>query len=232
VKIFTNSSRMRSGLHGVPRLGIDRKIQTRREAHGAQQAQPILRQPGRRIADGSQHSRGQIRPAADVVDHLTSAPGRQRVKKHPVDGEIAPGGVFLGVGEMNRLGAASVPVRAIRAKAGDLDRMTRLKHNDHAEMRPHRHVVGEELLDILRPGVGGHVVVFWGLPEQHVPHAAAGVVGRESGVSQPAYHPPGDGFQRDAELVHAKRVSLPSKNPQKSLGNLNGAHGAGSNSSG
>ena len=112
----------------------------------------------------------------------------QRVEEHAVDGEVAALRVLLGRGEHDRVGPAAVGVGAVGAEGGDLDRepfavvAARADHLDDAEAAPRSRCAAEQRPDLLRPGVGGDVVVLRGEAEEFVADAAAGPQGRVPGL--------------------------------------------------
>src|SRR5690348_9486280 len=85
---------------------LDCKAEAGREAHGPQQAQVIFLEALLGITDGANQARLDIVLSTDVVDDAIL----DRVKEETVDGEIAPAGIFLGVGEMHLGGPPSVQV--------------------------------------------------------------------------------------------------------------------------
>ena len=171
------------------------EAQPRRKAHRAQQAQAILGEARRRVADGADDLRFEVRPATHKIEHPTPALIRQRIQEHPVHGEVAPGGVLLGRGEMDALGPPAIKVSTVRAEGGNLQVLSTLPHQDHAEVCSHDIVARKQRLHLLRAGIRGDVIILRLAAQENIPHAAASVIRRESPGTQPLHHPAGDRFQ-------------------------------------
>ena len=123
----------------------------------------------------------------DVVDHLV----RERVQEHPVDREIAAGGVELGRAEDDRLGPPAVDVGAIAAKSRDLDFDARLRDggpNPHdAERDPDGdRAERQDRHDLFGGRRGGDVVVRGRFAQDQVADAAARPERLVTGLLQPA----------------------------------------------
>ncbi len=152
----------RERFDGRKRLRLDLKIQLRRKAHGAQQPQMILAKAFLRRTDGADDFGAEILLTADpVVDFF-----RERVVEKPVDREIAALCVGLGIGENHRFRAATILVIRLGAKGGDLELLSALDHDHHAELAAHGDGAPEKFLNLLRLGVRGDVVITRFAPEQ------------------------------------------------------------------
>ena len=101
-----------------------------------------------------------------------------------------------GGAEGDAVGVAAVAVGGVVAEGGHFDHARRLRpeDGDHAEGRAdgQRAAVAEELADLRRRGVGGHVVVLGRAAEQLVADAAARPIGLEPRPAQPANHLEGE----------------------------------------
>ena len=119
---------------------------------------------------------------------------RDGVEEHAVDGEVAALGVEFRGRKRDGLGPPAIDVDAIRAERGHLDRevlsivAARADHFDDAERGTDRNGTAEQVRDLLRPGVGGNVVVVGREAEEFVAHAAAGPQRPEPGLLQRANH--------------------------------------------
>ncbi len=154
-------------LHGGERRRGDLEPKLRGEAHGAEQPQPVLAEAFCRGADGADAPGLEVGPAADPVVHLVG----ERVVKQAVDGEVAPQGILARVGESHAAGAPTVGVVALSAEGGHLIFVAGLEHHDHAVLFANRDGFAEQLLDLIRRGVGGDVVVGRRLAKPVVTHA-------------------------------------------------------------
>ena len=72
------------------------------------------------------------------------------------------------------------------AEGGDLELLFPFDHDHHPELAPDGNGVLEELLDLLRQGGGGDVVIARLAAQQEIAHAAAHPEGGEPGALQPA----------------------------------------------
>ena len=115
-----------------------------------------------------------------------------RIVEQAVDGEVAARGVFLGRAEGDAVGMPAVAVGGVAAEGGHFDHAGRLRpdHRNHAEggADGQRAAAAEQRADLLRRGVGGHVVVLRRAAEQLIADAAAGPIGLEARRAQPANH--------------------------------------------
>ena len=178
------------GAEGVPRGGIYLVVETGGEADGAEEAEFVFAETGDGVADGAEGFGLQVGLAADEVDELV----RDRIVEHAVDGEVAAVGVFLGRGEGDHLGTASVDVFVVGAEGGDFEGAAVLHDEDDAEMGADGLGVGEKFLHLGGFGRGGDVIVVRVESEEFVPHAAAGEIGDVAGLLQAAGEVGGGGF--------------------------------------
>ncbi len=137
------------------RYRLDRKAQPGRETHRSQKPQMILSEARRRLADGSDKTRLQVCSPADVIDH----PHVQRIEEHPVDREVAPLGVVLGVRRRHPARSATVQIRPISAESGHLYPAPPHLHQHHPELHPHLARSPKQLAYPLGRGSGRHVIV-------------------------------------------------------------------------
>ena len=155
-------------LHDGERRRLDLEPKLHSEAHGAEQAQPVLAKALRRIADGADAPGLEVCLAADPVVQLVG----ERIVKQAVDGEVAPQGILACVGEADAAGSSAVGVVALGAEGSHLIFVAGLEHHDHAELFADRDGFTEQVLDLIRRGVGGDVVVGGRLAKPGVAHAA------------------------------------------------------------
>ena len=167
---------------GVPRGGFDLVVETGGEADGAEEAEFVFAEAGGGIADGAEGPGFEVGLAADEVDELV----RDRIVEHAVDGEVAAVGVFLGRGEGDHLGTASVDVFVVGAEGGDLEGAAVFHDQDDAEVGADGLGVGEKFLHLGGFGGGGDVIVAY---------AAAGEIGGVAGLLQAAGDFGGGGFE-------------------------------------
>src|SRR5438445_512633 len=95
----------------VPR--VDHESEPRRETHGAQHPQGILREAFARLADGPHHARFEVPLSTEWVDELAGLSLQPRAPGHRVHREVAAGKVLVErVRERDRRGMAGVRVVA------------------------------------------------------------------------------------------------------------------------
>ncbi len=130
-----------------------------------------------RLADGADDFRAQIFFAADpVVDFFC-----ERIVEKSVDGEIAARRVGLGVGEDDFFRTAAILIIRLGAEGGDLELMSALDDDHHAEFAPDGDGAFEKFLDLFRLRVRGDVKILRLASEQKIAHAAANPERGESG---------------------------------------------------
>ena len=131
----------------------------------------------------------------------------KRQEEQRVNREIATLGVLLRrVGVHHPIGVATVGIADIGTKRGDLNlrdlSLNRLARfgifgdNDDSELRADREAAREKLLDTIRRGVGGDIVVGGFAFEQNIAHAAADEVGLMARRAQGA----ADAFRKCASV--------------------------------
>ena len=99
------------------RGGFDLKLKSRRQADRPQHAQLVLAESSLGVADGAEDVILQVRMAPDVVDQRVG----ERIKKHPIDREIAAGRVELGRAEYDRFGPPAVDISTVAPEGRNLD---------------------------------------------------------------------------------------------------------------
>ena len=162
---------------GTRRLLFDRKAEHGGKAQQSQHAQRVLRKARFGVADAAQHSRPKVPLSAERVDDRAFAGQGDRVYR-----EIAAGKILLDAlckGHAFRMPV--VPVRAVAPHGGDLDGMPPA-HDRHRAVRQSRRMRAraEERHQLLRQGVGGHVIIRRLRAAQKIAHAAADEVRRIS----------------------------------------------------
>lgn len=168
--------------NGGPGLCFDFKTGGDGEADGAEEAESVFFEAFLGVADGAEGARFEIGPAVDVVDDFAG----EGILKEAVDGEVAALGVFLGRGEFNGFGAATVFVGAIGAEGGDLDHFVIAFHDDDAEVCADGIGSFEKGLDLGGSGGGGEVVVLGFLAEELVADGTTGKVDDMTSLAQDA----------------------------------------------
>ena len=151
------------------------------EADGAEEAETVFGKAGERIADGADLLGSEIGLALDVVEEFIF----EGIKKHAVDGEVAPLGIFLGGGEGDGGGAAPVKVGAVDAESGDFKNMVVEAEADDAEGFALRiGGFGEKGLDFVGGGGGGDIDIGISAVEEGIADATSGVDGDVAGLGK------------------------------------------------
>jgi len=159
---------------GFPGGGFDGKAELDGEADGAEEAEAVFGKAGEGIADGADLLGSEIGLALDVVEELIF----EGIEKHAVDGEVAPLGIFLGGGEGDGGGAATVEVGAVDAEGGDFKNVVVEAEADDAEGFALRiGGFGEKGLDFVGGGGGGDIDIGIGALEEGIADATSGVDG-------------------------------------------------------
>jgi len=159
---------------GFPGGGFDGKAELDGEADGAKEAEAIFGKAGEGIADGADLLGCEIGLAVDVVEEFIF----EGIKKHAVDGEVAPLGIFLGGGESDGGGAATVEVGAVDAEGGDFEDVIVEAESDDAEsFALGVGGFGEEGLDLVGGGRGGDIDIGIGALEEGIADATSSVNG-------------------------------------------------------
>ena len=159
---------------GFPGGGFDGKAELDGEADGAEEAEAVFGKAGEGIADGADLLGCEIGLAVDVVEEFVF----EGIKKHAVDGEVAPLGIFFGGGEGDGGGAATVEVGTIDAEGGDFKNVIVEAESDDAEgFALGIGGFGEEGLDLVGGGGGGDIDIGIGALEEGIADASSGVNG-------------------------------------------------------
>ena len=106
-----------------------------------------------------------------------------RIEKQCVHREIAPLHIFLRRFRIHHvIRMASIRVTHVRAKRCDFHLQVGafagiFRDHDHAEFRADGEAIRKKLLDAIRRGIGGHIVIRGFASQQNVAHAAAHEIG-------------------------------------------------------
>ena len=174
----------------LARRGVDGEAELGRQAHRAQHAHRVLAVARARVADHAQRLLLDVGDAVVVVDDGLGA----GVVVQRVDGEVAPGGVFLLVAEdvVAQHAAVLVGVGALGvlagAEGGDLDRLRSAHHVHDLEAPADDARAPERGAHLFGRGAGGDVVVLGRLADQQVAHRAADHEGLEALLLQHRAH--------------------------------------------
>jgi hypothetical protein len=157
---------------GIPGGGFDGKAELDGEADGAEEAEAVFGKAGEGIADGADLLGSEIGLALDIVEEFIF----EGIKKHAVDGEVAPLGIFLGGGEGDGGGAAPVEVGAVDAEGGDFKNVVIEAEADDAEgFALGIGGFGEKGLNLVGGGRGGDIDIGIGALEEGIANATSGV---------------------------------------------------------
>jgi len=141
---------------GFPCCSLDFETQLHRKADGAEESKSIFGKTGERIADGTNRFSDEIFLTLNEVEEFIL----EGIKKHSVDGEVAPFRVLFGCRECDGGGATSIEVGAIDSKGGDFEYVFFHAKSDDAKCFSLRvGGFGEERLDLVRRGGGGDIHV-------------------------------------------------------------------------
>ena len=166
---------------GFPGGGFDGKAELDGEADGAEEAETVFGKAGEGIADGAYLLGSEIGLALNVVEEFIF----EGIKKHAVDGEVAPLGIFLGGGEGDGGGAAAVEVGAVDAEGGDFKNVVVEAEADDAEGFALRiGGFGEEGLNFVGGGGGGDIDIGISAVEEGIADATSGVNGDVAGLGK------------------------------------------------
>ena len=159
---------------GFPGGGFDRKAELDGEADGAEEAKTVFGKAGEGIADGADLLASEIGLALDVVEEFVF----EGIKKHAVDGEVTPLSIFLGGGEGDGGGPATVEVGTVDAEGGNFKNVIVQAESDDAESFALRiRGFGKEGLDFVGGGGGGDIDIGIGAVEEGIADATSGVDG-------------------------------------------------------
>ncbi len=170
---------------------LDPELELGRQAYRAQHAHRVLAVALLGVADQLHAPRQHVLEAADVVTHREILDGVIQ----GVAGEVAAQRIVLDAAidvvthqhAVLDLAVAAAVV-AVGAEGGDLDDLAAEHHVRQAEAAADQPAVAEQLLDLLRRGVGGHVEILGPPPHQQVADGAADQVGTEPGLAQAVEH--------------------------------------------
>jgi len=159
---------------GFPSGGFDGEAELNGKANGTEEAEAVLGKAGEGIADGANLLGCEIGLAVDVVEKFVF----EGIKKHAVDGEVAPLSILLGGGEGDGGRAATVEVGAVDAEGGDFEDVIVDAEADDAEgFALGVGGFGEEGLDLVGGGGGGDIDIGIGAVEEGIADASSGVDG-------------------------------------------------------
>ena len=164
-----------------PGGGFDGKAELDGEADGAEEAEAVFGKAGEGIADGPDLLGGEIGLALNVVEEFIF----EGIKKHAVDGEVAPLSIFLGGGEGDGGGTAPVEVGAVDAEGGNFKNVVVEAEADDAE----GFALGiggfrEKGLNFVGGGGGGDIDIGIGALEEGIADATSGVNGDVAGLGK------------------------------------------------
>ena len=159
---------------GLPGGGFDGEAELDGEADGAEEAETVFGKADEGITDGANLLSCEVGLAVDVVEEFIF----EGIKKHAVDGEVAALGIFLGGGEGDGGGAATVEVGTVDAEGGDFEDVIVEAEADNAEgFALGIGSFGEEGLDLVGGGGGGDIDIGISAVEEGVADATSGVDG-------------------------------------------------------
>ncbi len=166
---------------GFPGGGFDGKAELDGEADSAEEAEAVFGKAGEGIADGADLLGSEIGLALNVVEEFIF----EGIKKHAVDGEVAPLGIFFGGGESDGGGATTVEVGPVDAEGGDFKNVVIEAEADDAEGFALRiGGFGKKGLDFVGGGGGGDVDIGIGALEEGIADATSGVHGDVAGLGK------------------------------------------------
>ena len=166
---------------GFPGGGFDGKAELNGEADGAEEAETVFGKAGEGIADGADLLGSEIGLALDVVEEFVF----EGIKKHAVDGEVAPLGILFGGGEGDGGGAAPVEVGAVDAEGGNFKNVVvEAEADDSKGFALWVGGFGEKGLDFVGGGRGGDIDIGIGALEECIADATSGVNGDVAGLGK------------------------------------------------
>ena len=166
---------------GFPGGGFDGKAELNGEADGAEEAEAVFGKAGEGIADGADLLCSEIGLALNVVEEFIF----EGIKKHAVNGEVAPLSIFLGGGEGDGGGTAPVEVGAVDAEGGNFKNVVVEAEADDAE----GFALGiggfrEKGLNFVGGGGGGDIDIGIGALEECIADTTSGVNGDVAGLGK------------------------------------------------
>ena len=151
-------------------LRFNRKAEARRKSHCSHHAKFIFREAPVWLADSADDSSLQILLPAHEIQHFAAVVPHQQA----VDGEVpAPYIFFSRLRIHHAVRMPAVFVADIRAECGYLHFQATPGDQDHAELRAHGNAIRKKSNDLIRRGIGGHVVIGRLAAEEQVAHASA-----------------------------------------------------------
>ncbi len=168
------------GLNRLLGCGIDGEAEAAGEADGPDHPQPIFLDALVGIADSANEFFFEVGLSIDVVQDFMA----KRVVEHPIDGEIAPFGIFFRSGEFHFGGPAPIGVVEILAECGDFILVAVYDHQDDSECNPDGNCMRKESLDRFRGSIRRDVDIVGGFVEEKIANPASCVIGDESGAMQ------------------------------------------------
>ncbi len=181
------------------------------EAHRPHHAQLVFFEALLGAADGADDAGAEIRAAADEIEHLI----RLGIEQEGIDCKVATLDVFFGgLGVDHLVGVAAVRVAHVGAERRDfhlnrflswVGHFSRIcRDDDYPKLRSDGQTAGEKLLDAIRRGVGGYVIVDRLAAEENVAHATADEVCLVTGGAQGS----ADVLRKLAGAIHGLRSPL------------------------
>jgi hypothetical protein len=155
--------------NGLASGGFYREGESRGESDRAHQPQGIFPKSFGGIADGAEHSVSKVFLSLVKIENRIV----QGIVEERIDGEIAPGGVFLDRTETDGFRMPGVFVSAIASERRDFRLHIVLDNPDGAETGAYVDVVGKDTPDGVGMGIGGDIDVFRFDTEQPIAHASS-----------------------------------------------------------
>ncbi len=137
---------------------LNRKVQTRSEAYGAQHAQVIFVEALFCISNRADNAAHEIGFSADVIEHLA----RNRIFHEAIDGEVPPLGIESRIRfESNRVGPAPVGVPSLTTEGRDfyVDSVA-ARDKNHAKVSSYRLRARKNRKQLFRSSVCTDVVIL------------------------------------------------------------------------
>src|SRR6185437_4840953 len=157
-------------LNSGKRSGFNGKFQTGGEAHCPKHAQVVFVKTQRGIADSPNDCGSQVRLSVYKIKNLP----RERVLHEAVNGEIAPLRVQGRIHhKANGVGTASVRVRALASKSGDLNlNAAFISHHDYSEMSANELRLWKMTNKLIRLRIRADIEVFRDYSQQPITNTA------------------------------------------------------------
>lgn len=165
-------------------LFFDGKAEAGRIADRSHHPESVFKKAGIRIANCADDTPLEVFFATDIVEDLFG----DRVVKHPVDGEVAPHGIFFGTRWVDPCGSTPIGVASVFPEGGDLKLVPCFYDDDDPKGDADRDGFGEELFDLSDGGIGGDVDVVAGVLHEQIAHIPARKVGDVARLLQGLHH--------------------------------------------